>query len=437
MRPFNTGKLRTPTFILRLWHWLTEPTGSVVDFETRLKSRWMGAIFVILVPFGNLIAMVPPLIDLRPPWEDPQVQGVFGLSIFLILCYSLSWRGHYKLSAGLAIGAATLTIYGISLIDQDPGNLVSDATYLIATVIFCSIMLSQRSTLVILIINVIGLLLMPLLNPQVNLENILKGPLSLLIMTYALVVFAAYLRNVLEIHHLTVLQTENAQRRRAEDHLRVSLVEKEVLLKEIHHRIKNNLQIVSSLLNLQLPNLQDPTARAHFRDSQNRIRTMALIHERLYRSDDLARIDFAPYLKELTGHLLSSYDVQQNGVTINLEADNISLDIDTAIPCGLLIHELVSNALKYAFPDGRRGTIGVEMRCSGDGHYRLVVRDDGVGMPEGMDYTKTTSLGLRLVNSLTRQLGGTLEVHARASTTIMVSFPIPHRDTVVQKVNIQ
>ncbi|MBK8025764.1 MAG: sensor histidine kinase [Chloroflexi bacterium] len=412
----------------RMWDKLTEPTISVVDFETRLKSRWMAAIFVILVPFGIFIAMVPPLVDHRPPWEDPQVQGVFGLSIFLVVCYFLSRRGHYKLSAVTAISTATLTIYSISLIDNDPGNLVSDATYLIAPVVFGSIMLSQKSTVVLLVINMIGLLLQPFLSPQVSMENILKGPLSLLVMTYALVAFGGYLRNVLEKHHVAMLQTENAERRRAEEHLRASLEEKEILLKEIHHRVKNNLQTISSLLSLQSNTIDDPLTLAQFQDSQNRIRTMALVHERLYRSEGLAQIAFGEYLRDLTDYLLASYQGQEKAVTLNVKADDIFLDIDTAIPCGLLVNELLSNALKHAFRDRLTGKIGVEMCFSGDGHYQLSVWDDGVGMPEGMSDLKTTSLGLRLVNSLTRQLGATIEFRSRPGTEITIRFAKPTKN---------
>ena len=204
-----------------------------------------------------------------------------------------------------------------------------------------------------------------------------------------------------------------------------SLEEKEVLLKEIHHRVKNNLQIISSLLNLQAPNLQDPVALAQFQDSQNRIRTMALIHERLYRSDDLARIDFDPYLQDLTRQLLQGYQDQGKGVRLKVKAENVQFDIDTAIPCGLIVNELVSNALKHAFPDERKGEISVELgRYDGNGHYRLTVCDDGVGMPPEMDWRNTPSLGLQLVNSLVYQLDGSLEMNGESGTKYFIQFPV-------------
>ena len=217
------------------------------------------------------------------------------------------------------------------------------------------------------------------------------------------------------------------ERMHAEDRLRDSLSEKEVLLKEIHHRVKNNLQIISSLLNLQSLNFRDPIALAHFKDSQNRVRSMALIHEHLYRSDDLASIDFGKYLRDLSGQLFQSYKSQNNKVELNIEVSNIYLDIDTAIPCGLLLNELMSNALKHAFPNGREGRICVEMRSNDKGMYQLTVWDDGIGMPIEIDYRKTSSLGLQLVNSLTRQLGGTLDMNNETGTRFTIEFPIPSK----------
>ena len=158
-----------------------------------------------------------------------------------------------------------------------------------------------------------------------------------------------------------LLNQENTERKRAEEQLKASLREKEVLLKEIHHRVKNNMQIISSLLELQVDALQDEQVREPFKESQRRIRSMALIHEQLYRSHNLARIDFVEYVESLTNHLLRSYGKDARKVTLERDITPVFLSIDTAIPCGLIINELVSNALKHAFPDGRTGKIRVEL----------------------------------------------------------------------------
>ncbi len=214
------------------------------------------------------------------------------------------------------------------------------------------------------------------------------------------------------------------ERVRTEEKLRASLAEKEILLKEIHHRVKNNLQIIVSLLSLQSNATDNPLAIAQFRESQNRVRSMALIHERLYRSQDLAQIDFGTYLRDLAGYLMQSYKEQSAGVKLTVETDDIHLDIDTAIPCGLLAVEMVSNALKHAFPNGRIGAISVDMRLFNDTCYRLSVCDDGVGFPAHVDFRDTTSLGLQLVNSLTHQLGGAVEMELAQGTKFVIQFPI-------------
>ena len=218
------------------------------------------------------------------------------------------------------------------------------------------------------------------------------------------------------------LKAEITRRLEAEGRIRTSLREKEVLLKEIHHRVKNNLQIISSLLNLQTGQIEDERAEALFRESQDRIRSMALIHERLYQSEDLARVDFAEYIRSLVGYLVRSYSAEAGSVRVETEVDDVSLGIDSAIPCGLIVNELVSNALKYAFPEGREGRIYVQLREARDGGYRLVVSDDGVGFPEGLDFRMTESLGLQLVTTLLDQLEGRIELDSCKGTRFTMTF---------------
>ena len=218
------------------------------------------------------------------------------------------------------------------------------------------------------------------------------------------------------------LKAEITRRLDAEGRIRASLREKEVLLKEIHHRVKNNLQIISSLLNLQTGQIEDERAEALFRESQDRVRSMALIHERLYQSEDLARVDFAEYVRSLVGYLVRSYSGQATRVQVETEVDDVSLGIDAAIPCGLIVNELVSNAMKYAFSEGKEGRIRVQLRETGDGGYRLVVSDNGVGFPEDLDFRMTESLGLQLVTTLVDQLEGSIELDVRKGTRFIMTF---------------
>jgi PAS domain S-box-containing protein len=200
-------------------------------------------------------------------------------------------------------------------------------------------------------------------------------------------------------------------RKRSDERIRASLKEKEVLLKEIHHRVKNNLQVISSLLNLQANQIKDKEAAQVFRDSQSRVKAMSLVHERLYQSSDLASINFAGYVQDVTRHLLRSYQSGPRGVRMLVDVDPVSFNIDTAIPCALIINELVSNAFKYAFPNGKEGEIRIRLNQAAGEDLNLSISDNGVGFPPHVDWEQTDSLGLHLVRSLTDQLNGTIKCH--------------------------
>ena len=206
------------------------------------------------------------------------------------------------------------------------------------------------------------------------------------------------------------------ERARAEERIRRSLEEKEVLLKEIHHRVNNNLQIISSLLNLQSSQIVDPLIKSLFSDSQNRVQSMALIHEKLYQSEDLARVDFCDYLHSLAMTLYQSYLQTSQAVTVDIDVEKgLLLGIDQAIPCGLIVNELVSNALKHAFPSGQ-GRVSVTFSKShNDDEYRLVIEDDGTGLPPDIDLQRSDFLGLKLVSLLVEQLHATVSVEPAAT----------------------
>jgi two-component sensor histidine kinase len=222
--------------------------------------------------------------------------------------------------------------------------------------------------------------------------------------------------------------TDITERKRMEEELKASLQQKEMLLREIHHRVKNNLQIISSLLGLQSDCISDPQVLALFKDSQDRIRSMALIHEKLYRSGNLARIDFTSYIGDLAAELLRSYGVDPNRVSLQVVGEKAWLNVDTAVPCGLILQELVSNCLKHAFPEGRSGEITIALRAEAEGKYALTVRDTGIGFPEDLDFRHTESLGLQLVIILTEQLGGTIVRQSGEGTgfTLMFTEGGPH-----------
>ncbi len=216
------------------------------------------------------------------------------------------------------------------------------------------------------------------------------------------------------------------ERKRMEEALHQTIREKEILLKEIHHRVKNNMQIISSILNLQAKSIKDPAALESLKMCQSRIRSMALIHEKLYRSREISRIDFGEYLRSLASALFKSFEADPDAVALKFETQDVVLDVNTAIPCGLIVNELILNAFKHAFPRGKSGEIRVALAGNGDGGYVLTVSDTGIGFPGDMDPGKAETLGFQLVNLLVEQIDGTLEVKRGNGTTFLITFREPH-----------
>jgi PAS domain S-box-containing protein len=217
-------------------------------------------------------------------------------------------------------------------------------------------------------------------------------------------------------------QQEIAERVRAEAQIKSSLEEKVVLLQEIHHRVKNNLQIISSLLRLQSQQIEDPEALEVFLESQNRVRSMAMIHEMLYQSEDLSQIDFGAYVQGLASSLVRSYHSRSTAVSLSVQVEPVPLSVNDAVPCGLIINELVTNAIKYAFPDGKAGQIHVAVQGTDNSHVRLLVSDNGIGFPQDLDWRDSDSLGLQLVTSLVEQLEGTIELHCEQGAAFEICF---------------
>jgi PAS domain S-box-containing protein len=211
------------------------------------------------------------------------------------------------------------------------------------------------------------------------------------------------------------------ERKQAEAQAREAL-RREMLLKEIHHRVKNNLQVISSLLFLQSANISDPNTLQSLEESQSRVKAIALIHEKLYGSADLERLDFAEYVRDLLSDLLHTYRVAEERIAFHTDIGEIRFGIDTAIPCGLIITELVTNALTHAFPDGSRGDVWISLNSSEAQTYVLSVRDNGVGLPADLDWRRSKSLGLKLVSDLTKQLEGTIRAVSAEGTAFTIAF---------------
>jgi two-component sensor histidine kinase len=206
------------------------------------------------------------------------------------------------------------------------------------------------------------------------------------------------------------------------------LEQREIMLREIHHRVKNNMQVMSSLLGLQSRAVSNPEASRMLEDNQDRIQSMALLHEILYQSEDLAVVDFATYIRRIVEHLFRSCGVDNRHIRLHAELDPIGLELDDALPCGLLISEVISNSLKHGFPESRAGEIRILLRRQSATTAALVLSDDGVGLPSDLDWTASRSLGLRLVRALAQQLRASLDIRSQGGTEVKLVFPVKPKD---------
>jgi len=206
-----------------------------------------------------------------------------------------------------------------------------------------------------------------------------------------------------------------------EERLRATLREKNVLIEEVHHRVKNNLQVITSLLGLQARTIKDPATRKKFEESRYRIQAMAILHEILYESPSIAEIDFGDYIRRMVEHLVRSYGAASR-IRTEVRLEPLHCHRDVALPCGLIVNELLSNAFKYAFPGGKTGGIRVVLRRGAQGKVHLLVRDNGVGLPPGLDWKTSPTLGLRLVRTLARQIDADVKIRGREGTLFSITF---------------
>ena len=219
------------------------------------------------------------------------------------------------------------------------------------------------------------------------------------------------------------LKQEIAERKHADEQVKASLREKEILLQEIHHRVKNNLQVIISLLRLQSRGIKDRDILTMFQESQDRINSMALVHEKIYYSNDLANIRLRDYVRDMANDLFKSYNLSSGNIEFKMEIEDIPIAIDTSIPCGLIINELLSNSLKHAFPENRKGEIKIEIRSTKENEIEIVYSDNGIGLPESFDFRKSTGFGFRMIVDLVEyKLMGNIKQIQDGGTIFQVRF---------------
>lgn len=224
--------------------------------------------------------------------------------------------------------------------------------------------------------------------------------------------------------HIEVVE-DITERKQAHEQIKTSLNEKEVLLQEIHHRVRNNMAIASAFLSLQTKRVQCQDDLALIQDSRDRIYTMALVQEKLYRTSNFTDVDFAGFIEDLAAKLISSYADYPNQINLKIQTGEVELNITNAIPCGLLVNELLSNAIKHAFPQGRQGEVDIKLHKDNNTQVILTISDDGVGFPDDIDFKEMDTVGMQIVHSLVKQLNGTIELNRTHGSTFILSFPIP------------
>jgi two-component sensor histidine kinase len=384
-------------------------------------------IIPIVISYSAYAHLSNPAFGYRPfiPILLPQIILFFLVSGILILLI----RGYFVASVHLILSILFIAIWTVMFFDKTSTISRLDTIAFIIGLMTLTPMVIIRRPYTILLYGAVNILLLfaycfyfreQLRIPDYALIDYLAD--NSVALTFVSIT-ALFIYNINQ-RALERARKDLAERKHAEDRLTVSLKEKEVLLKEIHHRVKNNFQIITSLLNLQTRNITDPEMIKQFDDSTNRIRAMALVHEKLYQSSDLSQIDFASYIKTIAEDLYNSYATIMERPELVIEADEVRLPIDQAIPCGLIVNELITNALKYAFPPGSPGRrLSITLQKEHGGMIHIRISDNGVGLPAVIDIEKNSSLGLQLVVLLIKQVRGTYRLDRSGGTEWAISFP--------------
>ncbi len=336
------------------------------------------------------------------------------------LINTFAYKTHKNLTATYNI-TSIVALISATVITLYSGSINSPFIFVLALIVFTGYVTTRSYGKIYLYINmlIICLLYIESLPDYTIAENVVPET-SRNLFSFLSILFSVYLlggvlgKNLLKAHH-------NLYKSRNEIEKRIK--EKETLLREVHHRVKNNLQTVSSLLSLQSRSIEDKKMKSIIKSSQNRVISMAMVHEMLYMRDDLSKIEYKSYVKELSEFLIRSLKGAENKVKLNIDIPDIKLGIDTAIPLGLLINEAITNALKYGITDENEGEINIAIKREKNNEYVLNIGDNGVGFPDSVDHKTTKSLGLKLIHNLARQLKGTISKDAtKKGTNYIVRF---------------
>jgi two-component sensor histidine kinase len=375
-----------------------------------LRVNYFSSLFAIILGFLCLYLLKITAIL-------PYVFFGFGA---INLINTLLFKSHRNLTLTYNITSIVALVSAI-VITLFSGGINSPFIFVLALIVFTGYVTTKSYGKIYLYINMLIICLLYIESlPEYNIAANLVPETSRNLFSFLSILFSVYLlggvlgKNLLKAHH-------NLYKSRNEIEKRIN--EKETLLREVHHRVKNNLQTVSSLLSLQSRNIEDKKMKSIIKSSQNRVISMAMVHEMLYMRDDLSKIEYKSYVQELSEFLIRSIKGAENKVKLNIDIPDIKLGIDTAIPLGLLINEAITNALKYGITDENEGEISIAIRQEKNHDYVLYIGDDGVGFPDSIDHKTTKSLGLKLIHNLARQLRGTISKDAaKKGTNYIVKF---------------
>jgi len=402
------------------------------DIATRMKARLFFILSLFMLVLLPITISYTAYLHLSYPTYGyhlnlaviiPELTAFFLFIVILILLV----RGYFTASANMTIILFLISTWTVMFMDRAAAVSRLDTIVYIFAIMSITPMAFMRNGFLILFyggINIAVLIVFVFIFrgqfeiPDNSVIDYIADNATMLLF----VSIAAFSQFIINRRALDTAQKDLAERKQAEEQLRRSLNEKEILLKELHHRVKNNMQVVSSLISMQSQKIDDPKYFAYFMETQNRIHAMALIHEMLYNSKDMSKIDFSSYLGDFTQYLLSIYNTNQQQIQMHINVKDVYFGIDTAVPCGMIINELVSNALKHAFPGGREGSVTIDFAANADGKHVLTVSDDGVGIPKGFNIDTSDSLGMLIVYSLTKQLEGSIAIDGSRGMVVRIIF---------------
>ena len=390
-------------------------TDSKPASETERSNRLLSSILLICITLNSLILVYFMAISSISLLKDRNL-WILMISLIAFICLLvINQRGYFRTAVSATLLFLSFMILHFAAKIGDSSSYFCYILYLIVPILLSSLLLSVKKTFIISLIILAVLITGYVFIKDSPYARFALDSLAFLAITSTFIIYIAYYRKKQEMARVQELMAK-------EKHLQQTLEEKDVLIKEVHHRVKNNLQVIISLLNLQSYHFKNKQILKFIQDSKHRILSIAEVHENLYQSSNLSKIEFSRYIHSVTKGLMNAYSTNQN-VKLTLQIEPFDLDINYAVPCGLIINELTTNALKHAFPDKRSGNIII--RCEKRNNtVELEIRDNGIGIPDNIPLQSKKSMGMTLVNILTEQINGSISIKREKETSIKITFDI-------------